>query len=324
MVINRLNGLFSSEHWISNRWQLPLVGLLITSGLVATVSALQAAAPRNPKPAPVVNAAPIAPTWQTAAPQQQEPAIDSTAVASAAQSTATAPQQQEPAVDSTSNTSMLQAIVAQQPEPAIDSTSVAPAVPQQPEPAYDSPVATSDLKVAAAQKAEKVADATSVTIPLTPVTIPSTKWNRKAQAAPKGTIAQVPASDASIPDGIYLYGKSSQPGQIGKEYLVFEAHQGKVVGAIYLPSSEYSCFSGTLDSRQMNLTVVNPYDQTAVSHKIARAQPAQIAAVGGQINLDNTYDSLTYPHAVQLDGYQPISQVSDNDKQILNSCRRNP
>jgi hypothetical protein len=74
----------------------------------------------------------------------------------------------------------------------------------------------------------------------------------------------------------------------------------------------------------MNLTVVNPYDQTAVSHKIARAQPAQIAAVGGQINLDNTYDSLTYPHAVQLDGYQPISQVSDNDKQILNSCRRNP
>lgn len=316
MVINRLNGLFPSERWISNRWQLPLVGLLITSGMVATVSALQAAAPRQPKPAPVVNAAPIVPTWQTAAPQQQEPAIDSTAVASAAQSTATAPQQQEPAVDSTSNTSMLQAIVAQQPEPAIDSTSVAPAVPQQPEPAYDSPVATSELKVAAPQKAEKVADATTVTTP-------STKWNRKAQAAPKGTIAQVPASDALIPDGIYLYGKSSQPGQIGKEYLVFEAHQGKVVGAIYLPSSEYSCFSGTLDSRQMNLTVVNPYDQTAVSHKIARAQPAQIAAVGGQINLDNTYDSLTYPHAVQLDGYQPISQVSDNDKQILNSCRSN-
>jgi hypothetical protein len=93
-----------------------------------------------------------------------------------------------------------------------------------------------------------------------------------------------------------------------------------VIGAMYLPSSEYSCFYGTLDSKNMNLTVVNPYNQTAMSHMIARAQTVQLAAAGGRINLENTYDSLTYPHAVQLEGYQPISQVSASDKQLLNTC----
>ncbi len=135
------------------------------------------------------------------------------------------------------------------------------------------------------------------------------------------TIAQTAAPDASIPDGTYLYGQSSELEQVGQEYLVFEARQGRIVGAVYLPNSEYSCFYGTLDSKQLNLTVVNPYDQTAYSHTIARTQPAQIAAAGGQINLDNTYDSLTYPHTIQLEGYQPISEISANEQQILSACR---
>lgn len=135
------------------------------------------------------------------------------------------------------------------------------------------------------------------------------------------TIAQTAASDASIPDGTYLYGQSSEPEQVGQEYLVFEARQGRIVGAVYLPNSEYSCFYGSLDSKQLNLTVVNPYDQTAYAHAIARTQPAQIAAAGGQINLENTYDSLVYPHTIQLEGYQPISEISANDQQILSACR---
>ena len=145
----------------------------------------------------------------------------------------------------------------------------------------------------------------------------------KPQAVRLATVAQVAVPTDSIPDGTYLYGQSSEPEQVGQEYIVFEARQGKVIGAMYLPSSEYSCFYGTLDSRQMDVTVVNPYDQTAFSHTIARTQPAEIAAAGGQINLENTYDSLTYPHTVGLEGYQLISKVSDNDKQILNECVSN-
>lgn len=134
------------------------------------------------------------------------------------------------------------------------------------------------------------------------------------------TIAQTPTLGSLIPDGTYLYGQSPVAEQVGQEYLVFEARQGKVIGAVYLPNSEFSCFYGTLDSKQLDLTVVNPYDQTAYSHTIARIQPAQIAAAGGQINLENTYDSLTYPHTIQLEGYQPISEISTNDQQILSVC----
>ena len=134
-------------------------------------------------------------------------------------------------------------------------------------------------------------------------------------------VAQIPPSNASIPDGTYLYGQSSQAQQVGKEYVVFEARQGKVIGAMYLPSSEYSCFYGTLDSKQLSLTVANPYDQTAISHAIARTQSTQVAAAGGQLTIQNGYDSLTYPHAVGLEGYQPISKIGDSDKQILNTCR---
>ncbi|MFB8790796.1 MAG: hypothetical protein U7123_18565 [Potamolinea sp.] len=145
----------------------------------------------------------------------------------------------------------------------------------------------------------------------------------KSEEVSIATLAQLPVSTAEIVDGVYLYGQSSEPEEMGKEYIVFESRQGKVVGAMYLPKSEYTCFYGTLDSKQMNLTVVNPYDQTAITHKIARTQSTQIAAAGGQINIQNSYDSLKYPHAVGLEGYQAISKVSDNDQRILSECRDN-
>lgn len=137
------------------------------------------------------------------------------------------------------------------------------------------------------------------------------------------TVAQAPTPDPSIPDGTYLYGQSSQPEQIGQEYIVFEARQGKLIGALYMPHSEFSCFYGSVDAQQMNLTVVNPYDQTAISHTIARERQSPVAAVGGQINLEDTYDSLTYPYRVQLEGYQPIPQLAENDERILSTCLDN-
>lgn len=164
---------------------------------------------------------------------------------------------------------------------------------------------TSTLATTVAQRQEQTIDFSIATI---------------AEAAYGAITAQIPTPSVSIPDGTYLYGQSPQPEQIGQEYLVFEAHQGKVIGAVYMPSSEYSCFYGTMDSTQLNLTVTNPYDQTAFSHTIARELPAQVAAAGGQLNLENTFDSVRYPHTVGLEGYEPIGEISDNDRQILNSC----
>lgn len=132
----------------------------------------------------------------------------------------------------------------------------------------------------------------------------------------------VSASATSIPDGTYLYGQSSQPDQIGQEYIVFQANKGKLVGVLYLPQSEFSCFRGTLESKQMNLQVVNPYDQTALAHTIENQQQTSVAA-GSQLPLDRAYDSLTYPYTVKLDQYQPVGQLSENDQQMLNICREN-
>jgi hypothetical protein len=326
---------------------------------LATAEHQKAVAPQ--KQAPAVDSTSVASNWEATTPQQQAPAVDSTSVASNWE--ATAPQEPEPAVDSpavpshlptatphkqakatasTAVASNLKAATPHKQAKATASTAVASnlkaATPHKQAKATASTAVASNLKAATPHKQAKATASTAVASNLkaatphkqakatasTTVTMPSAKWNRQAQGVDKATIAQVRTSVASLPDGTYLYGQSSEPQQIGKEYLVFQVSQGKVRGAMYLPSSEYSCFYGTLESKEMNLTVVNSYDQTGFSQAIARSQPSQIAAAGGQINLQNSYDSITYPHTVKLEGYQPVSQISDNDKQLLNSCQKNP
>jgi hypothetical protein len=120
-------------------------------------------------------------------------------------------------------------------------------------------------------------------------------------------LAQGRRSQSPLSDGIYLYGQSDKPEQIGQEYLVFKVTQGRVVGAFYLPQSEFNCFSGTLDSRRMNLSVIDPYDQTASPYSIALQELSPVAS---------TNDS----RFVGLEGYQPVETISDNDRRILSVC----
>ncbi|HEY9834533.1 MAG TPA: hypothetical protein V6D26_28545, partial [Stenomitos sp.] len=266
----------------------------------------------------------VAPSTVTAESQSPEPAVDN----AVAPSTITAESQSpEPVVDTAVAPSALTAVVPKSQKlqklqkrtvdsPAVSSTTKTAPQPQEQEATADASVISSSVGVGESQPEEQTVDDQSVAKP-------SVKWNRKAQEFRKPAIAQVPNPTSSMPDGTYLYGQTSQPGQIGNEYVVFEARQGKVVGAMYMPNSEYACFYGTLNAKQMNLTVVNPYNQTAFSHTIAREQTTEMAAAGGQINLENAYDSLTYPHSVGLDGYLPINQVGNNDKQILNTCLSN-
>lgn len=126
--------------------------------------------------------------------------------------------------------------------------------------------------------------------------------------------AQRPASNTSMSDGVYLYGQASQPEQIGKEYVIFEARNGKVSGALYMPASEFSCFQGTIDKQQLNVTMVDPEDNTAYSHSIPLEQKTQVAAAGGR---------LEAPNMLGLQGYHAIDKVSDNDQRILTACKNN-
>lgn len=92
-------------------------------------------------------------------------------------------------------------------------------------------------------------------------------------------------------NGIYLYGESAKPEQIQQEYFVFEVKNNRVVGAFYMPRSSYDCFYGAIEAGKLNLNIVS------------------------------TYDEVTYTHLVNLQDYQPISSVSNNDQEILSACK---
>lgn len=121
-------------------------------------------------------------------------------------------------------------------------------------------------------------------------------------------VSPLPPSDSGLASGIYLYGQSSQPEAIGKEYLVFELRQEQVIGAVYFPQSEFACFYGNVNPQQMSLVVVDPYTQETADYAIALAEQSTIA--GGNDT----------PSSIAPLGYERIATLSDNDWHILNTC----
>jgi len=125
-----------------------------------------------------------------------------------------------------------------------------------------------------------------------------------------------------LKNGVHVYGESAQPEQLGKEYLVFETKGSKVTGAFYMPSSEFSCFYGTVKAGQMNLTVVDPYENSTYAHSIALQQKSLVASADNQLSLEDGSDP-NHGQAIGLQGYYPVSTVSNHDQQLLETCRSN-
>jgi hypothetical protein len=120
--------------------------------------------------------------------------------------------------------------------------------------------------------------------------------------------SQIPLPSASLKDGVYVYGQNNQPNQLGHTYLVFEARQGKVTGAFYMPHSSFDCFYGQLQADRMALTVIDSYDQNSHDYAIA---------------LDRTYTAGRQGTGTQfaLEGFQPLATVSTNDQRMLKVCQ---
>lgn len=115
-------------------------------------------------------------------------------------------------------------------------------------------------------------------------------------------------------DGIYVYGKSPQANQLGEEYIVFEVKRGKVVGALYMPQSEFSCFNGSIKSGELAMMVAGFPDNGE--------GPVQVAAVGNPA-MGVGEQPIIYPYSVQLKDYHQLSQVSQNDQRMLGMCQDN-
>lgn len=112
----------------------------------------------------------------------------------------------------------------------------------------------------------------------------------------------------TIPDGQYLYGEVTTPNEIGNAYLVFEAADGQVSGAFYMPHSSFDCFTGELTSDRLDMTVVDSYEGSAWTYEIPIDRQAMVASSA----------SVSLPIALQ--GYHPIAELSDNDQRILGVC----
>lgn len=112
-----------------------------------------------------------------------------------------------------------------------------------------------------------------------------------------------------LPDGIYLYGQSTQPDELGNGYFVFESKQGQVVGALYMPRSSFDCAAGNFKSDQLALTVTNSYDRITNPLEIALDRSAPIASSGNA------------PLGVGLQGFHKLEKVTDNDLRMLNVCK---
>ncbi|MBW4565063.1 MAG: hypothetical protein KME32_29005 [Mojavia pulchra JT2-VF2] len=122
-----------------------------------------------------------------------------------------------------------------------------------------------------------------------------------------------PITNLPKQDGVYLYGQSPTPNQIGQGYLVFEKRQGVVKGALYMPSSEFSCFEGTLDRSGELAMTVNGSPGEASSNQIATAN--NIPSV-------NEDEPTSYAYSVALQDYHQLNSMTANDRRILQMCNQ--
>jgi hypothetical protein len=83
-------------------------------------------------------------------------------------------------------------------------------------------------------------------------------------------------------DGVYLYGEVNTTNQLGKGYVIFQRFGQRIVGALYYPQSEYTCFTGTLSATNVQLQPFEAGDPSASRQNIQVALPSlhQIANVG--------------------------------------------
>ncbi len=129
-----------------------------------------------------------------------------------------------------------------------------------------------------------------------------------SQAQPVSTAAK----PSTLADGAYLYGQSAEPDRIGQAYFVFEVHQGKVLGALYMPRSSFDCAYGSFQADQLALTVIDSYDRSENPYAIALAKGAAVATRGNP--------AVTQ---INLEGFEPLAKLSANDQRILNVCKQN-
>lgn len=114
-------------------------------------------------------------------------------------------------------------------------------------------------------------------------------------------------------DGVYLYGQSPKSGQLGQGYVVFEKREGRVIGALYMPDSEFSCFNGTVDKSGELAMTVDGYPGEENQTRVATT---------GDVPKINDEQPTSYAYSLALRDFYRLNIVSDVDHQILKMCQQ--
>ncbi|MBD2343341.1 hypothetical protein [Anabaena subtropica] len=131
--------------------------------------------------------------------------------------------------------------------------------------------------------------------------------NQKAEKKP----AIAPKFSLPKKDGIYLYGQSPQPDQIGQGYILFQKRQGRLLGALYMPNSEFSCFQGAINqSGNLAMTVTGTPDASA---------SLEVSAASTLPRFSDDQPT-SYAYSLALQDYHQINTISANDRRILQMC----
>jgi len=139
---------------------------------------------------------------------------------------------------------------------------------------------------------------------LTPVQDPAAQAFNSSGSAPEQF------NSSSLTNGVYLYGETQQPDQIGAAYMVMQVEGDRVVGALYMPRSSFDCFEGAIRGEQLDLTVVNSYDQSTQSYSMAVQNESYLASID---------DPVSTP--ARLNGMYNLPEVSETDHRILETCK---
>jgi hypothetical protein len=137
--------------------------------------------------------------------------------------------------------------------------------------------------------------------------------NATAAASPTPIIDRpsMNMTGAMMPDGVYLYGQTLKPNELGRAYFVFEVKQGKVLGALYMPQSSFDCAVGSFQRDQLALKVQDAYEKQVFAYAIELDKGSTVASTNPQPL-----------KSVGLDGFQRLDRVSNSDLQILNTCKQ--
>ena len=110
---------------------------------------------------------------------------------------------------------------------------------------------------------------------------------------------------------MYLYGQSTESGQIGSAYVVFETRNASIVGALYMPHSSFDCFYGGVEANQLSMTVISSYDREVYPYSIAIQPDSAVVDASGSVSTN----SFT------LEGFHQIDTLGEMDQHVLGVCR---